>query len=110
VRVHYVTAGKGLLVVLIHGFPTYWYTWRGQMQALAKHLQVVAIDMRGYNKSDQPKGVENHTVEKLVEDVDAVLKHFKQERAMLVGHDQGGAVATSVAITYPDKTEGRGHD
>src|SRR5262245_8305703 len=83
VKIHYVAAGKGPLVVLIHGFPDYWYSWRDQMPALAKHFQVVAIDQRGYNKSGQPRGVENYTVEKLVGDVDAVLKHFKQDKAIL---------------------------
>src|SRR5204862_2952306 len=53
VKIHYVTAGKGPLLILIHGFPDYWYSWRDQMPALAKHFQVVAIDQRGYNKSDQ---------------------------------------------------------
>ena len=62
VKIHYVTAGKGPLVVLIHGFPDFWYTWRAQMPELAKHFQVVAIDMRGYNKSDQPEGVENYAM------------------------------------------------
>ena len=60
VKIHYVTMGKGPLVILIHGFPDYWYTWRKQMPALAKHFTVVAIDQRGYNKSDQPEGVENY--------------------------------------------------
>src|SRR5713226_281372 len=69
VKLHYVSAGKGPLVVLLHGFPDYWYTWRDQMPALAKHFQVVALDLRGYNKSDQPKGVENYAMNKLVGDV-----------------------------------------
>src|SRR5213596_1021078 len=69
VKIHYVTSGKGPLVILLHGFPDYWYTWRAQMPELAKHFQVVAVDLRGYNKSDQPSGVENYTMDKLVEDV-----------------------------------------
>ena len=60
VKIHYVTAGKGPLIVLIHGFPDFWYTWRAQMPALAKDHQVVAIDQRGYNLSDKPEGVENY--------------------------------------------------
>src|ERR1700677_3307665 len=72
VKIHYVTKGSGPLVILMHGFPDFWYTWREQMPALAKHFQVVAIDLRGYNKSGQPKGVENYTIDKLVGDVDAV--------------------------------------
>ena len=105
VKIHYVTMGKGPLVVMIHGFPDYWYTWRKQMPALAEHFQVVAIDQRGYNKSGQPKGVENYSMEKLVGDVKAVVEHFKQERATIVGHDWGGAVAWSFAMAHPKMTE-----
>ena len=105
VKIHYVTMGQGPLLVMIHGFPDYWYTWREQMPALSKHFQVVALDQRGYNKSDQPQGVENYALPKLVEDVHAVVKHFKQEKAVIVGHDWGGIVAWTFAMTYPDKTD-----
>ncbi len=105
VKIHYVTAGKGPLVVMIHGFPDFWYTWRKQMPELSKHFQVVAIDMRGYNKSDQPAGVENYKMNKLVGDVDAVVRHFKQDKAVIVGHDWGGMVAWTYAMTFPDKTD-----
>ena len=105
VKIHYVTMGKGPLVVLIHGFPDYWYTWRKQMPALAEHFQVVAIDQRGYNKSDQPEGVENYTMDKLVGDVVAVVDHFKQEKAVIVGHDWGGMVAWTFAMQHPKKTD-----
>ncbi|HSQ57748.1 MAG TPA: alpha/beta hydrolase, partial [Gemmata sp.] len=102
---HYVTAGKGPLVVMLHGFPDYSYTWRDQIPLLAKHFHVVAIDLRGYNKSDQPKGVENYSIDKLVGDVAAVLKHFKQDKAIIVGHDWGGFIAWSFAMKHPDKTD-----
>ncbi|MGD9722069.1 MAG: alpha/beta fold hydrolase [Pirellulales bacterium] len=105
VKIHYVTAGKGPLVVLIHGFPDYWYTWRAQIPALAEHFQVVAIDQRGYNKSDKPQGVENYALPKLVADIDAVVRHFKQDKAIIVGHDWGGIVAWTFAMTHPDKTD-----
>jgi pimeloyl-ACP methyl ester carboxylesterase len=105
VKIHYVTLGQGPLVILLHGFPDYWYTWRDQMPALAKHFQVVALDLRGYNMSDQPKGVENYTLAKLVEDVDAVIQHFHKDKAVLVGHDWGGAIAWTFAMTHPEKTE-----
>src|SRR5437763_8714137 len=104
VKIHYVTQGNGPLVILIHGFPDFWYSWRDQMPALAKHFQAVAIDQRGYNKSDQPKGVENYALDKLVADVDAVRKHFKQDKTVVVGHDWGGLVAWSYAMLHPDKT------
>jgi pimeloyl-ACP methyl ester carboxylesterase len=105
VKIHYVTAGQGPLVVLIHGFPDFWYSWRAQMPELAKNFQVVAIDQRGYNLSDQPTGVENYALPKLVADVDAVVKHFKRDKAVIVGHDWGGIVAWTYAMTFPDKTD-----
>jgi pimeloyl-ACP methyl ester carboxylesterase len=105
VKIHYVTRGQGPLVVMIHGFPDYWYTWRDQIPALAKNFQVVAIDQRGYNKSGQPKGVENYALDKLVGDVQAVVKHFKRDKAVIVGHDWGGLVAWTFAMTHPDQTD-----
>lgn len=105
VKIHYVTKGKGPLLVMIHGFPDYWYTWRKQMPELSKSFQVVAIDQRGYNKSDQPKGVENYTIDKLVGDVKAVIEHFDRKQAVVVGHDWGGMVAWSFAMQQPEMTE-----
>ena len=105
VKIHYVTSGKGPLCILIHGFPDFWYTWRAQMPELAKHLQVVAIDQRGYNLSDKPEGVDHYRMEKLVGDVDAVVRHFQADRAVIVGHDWGGMVAWTYAMQFPDKTD-----
>jgi len=105
VKLHYMTLGKGPLLVMLHGFPDYWYTWRDQMPVLAKHFQVVAIDLRGYNKSDQPQGVANYAADKLVGDVEAVIKHFKRDKAVIVGHDWGGYIAWTFAMTRPDQTD-----
>jgi pimeloyl-ACP methyl ester carboxylesterase len=105
VKIHYVTLGQGPLVVMLHGFPDYWYTWRDQIPVLAKHYQVVAVDLRGYNKSGQPEGVANYALDKLVGDVEAVLKHFKRDKAVVVGHDWGGLVAWTFAMTHPDRTD-----
>jgi pimeloyl-ACP methyl ester carboxylesterase len=105
VKIHYVTIGKGPLLVMLHGFPDFSYTWRDQMPVLAKHFQVVAIDLRGYNKSDQPEGLDNYTMDKLVGDVAAVLDHFKKDKAVILGHDWGGAIAWSFAMTHPDRTD-----
>ena len=104
IKIHFVEAGQGPLVVLIHGFPDYWYSWRDQIPALAEHFHVVAIDQRGYNKSDQPSGVDQYKTEKLVGDVKAVVDHFKQSRATIVGHDWGGFVAWSFAMNHPETT------
>jgi pimeloyl-ACP methyl ester carboxylesterase len=105
VKIHYVTAGKGPLLVMIHGFPDCWYSWRHQMPALAKHFQVVAVDLRGYNLSDKPEGVDNYTMDKLVGDIAAVLQHFKQDKAIIVGHDWGGMIAWTFAMTHPTKVD-----
>ncbi len=104
VKIHYVTMGEGPLVVMVHGFPDYWYTWRKQMPALAKHFKVVAIDQRGYNQSDQPSGVEQYAMERLVGDVKSVIGHFGREQATVIGHDWGGAVAWTFAMTHPEMT------
>src|SRR5437667_11557038 len=100
VKIHYASLGpkagaknKAPLIVMIHGFPDFWYTWRDQMEALSDNYQVVAIDQRGYNLSDKPKGVENYDVKLLVSDVAAVIKHLGRDKAIIVGHDWGGIVA-----------------
>lgn len=105
VKLHYASLGKGPLIVMIHGFPDFWYTWRDQMEALSKNYQVVAIDQRGYNLSDKPKGVENYDMRLLVGDVAAVVKHLKQDKAIIVGHDWGGIVAWTFAMMLPDMTD-----
>ena len=73
VKIHYATLGKGPVVVMVHGFPDFWYSWRDQMAALSSDYYVVAIDQRGYNLSDKPKGVENYDMRLLVGDVIAVI-------------------------------------
>ena len=105
VKIHYASLGKGPLIVMIHGFPDFWYTWRDQMEALSDKFQCVAIDQRGYNLSDKPKGVENYDVRLLVGDVAAVIKSLGKEKAIIVGHDWGGLVAWQVALNLPDMTE-----
>src|SRR5688500_2925753 len=105
VKIHYASLGKGPLVVMIHGFPDFWYTWRHQMEALSPNFQVVAIDQRGYNLSDKPAGVEQYDMKLLVADVAAVIRHLKQEKATIVGHDWGGMVAWQFAMNLPQMTE-----
>lgn len=105
VKIHYVTIGEGPLIVMLHGFPDFWYTWRHQMEALSENYQVVAIDLRGYNKSDKPKGVENYKMRYLIGDVAAMIQHFPQGKAIVVGHDWGGAIAWQVAMWRPNLVE-----
>ena len=105
VKIHYASLGAGPLVVMIHGFPDYWYTWRDQMEGLADHYQVVAIDQRGYNLSDKPEGAENYDMRLLVGDVAAVIRSLGKDKATIVGHDWGGAVAWQFAINVPQMTD-----
>jgi pimeloyl-ACP methyl ester carboxylesterase len=105
VKIHYASLGQGPLVVMIHGFPDFWYTWRDQMAALSDHFQCVAIDQRGYNLSDKPKGVDKYDVRLLVGDVAAVIKSLGKDKAIIVGHDWGGVVAWQFAFNIPQMTD-----
>ena len=102
VKIHYAETGEGPLVVMIHGFPDFWYSWREQMKGLKDDYRVVAIDQRGYNLSDKPDGVEQYDMSLLVADVVAVVRHLGADKATIVGHDWGGAVAWSVAMFAPE--------
>ncbi|MGH8177214.1 MAG: alpha/beta fold hydrolase [Steroidobacter sp.] len=105
VKIHYAALGKGPLIVMIHGFPDFWYSWRHQMRALADNkYRVVAVDLRGYNQSDKPKGVDSYAMPLLVNDIAAVVKAEKVDGAVIVGHDWGGSVAWNVAMRKPDIT------
>ncbi len=107
VKIHYAALGdkKNPLVVMIHGFPDFWYSWRDQMAALSSDYYCVAIDQRGYNLSDKPKGVENYDMRLLVGDVAAVVKHLGREKAIIVGHDWGGIVSWTTAMFMPQMVE-----
>ena len=106
VKIHYVTAGdSGPLVVMIHGFPDFWYSWNEQIKALQSTHRVAAIDQRGYNRSDKPKGLENYAIPKLVSDVAAVIRDMGEKKAVIVGHDWGGMVAWSFAMSKPEMTD-----
>jgi len=105
VKIHYASLGRGPLMVMIHGFPDFWLTWRDQMSALSESHQVVAIDQRGYNLSDRPGGQTNYAMSTLVADVAAVVRACGRESAIIIGHDWGGAVAWTFAQTRPEMTE-----
>lgn len=103
VTIHYASLGSGPPVVLIHGFPDFWYTWRHQMSALAAAgFRAVAIDQRGYDLSEAPPGVESYAMPLLVGDVVAVIKSLGVPSATVVGHDWGGVVAWQVALNVPE--------
>lgn len=106
VKLHYAALGAGPLIVMIHGFPDFWYTWRHQMPTLAEAgYRVAAIDMRGYNLSDKPDGVEQYAMPLLVGDIAAVVRAEGRDKAVIVGHDWGAAVAWQVAMHLPQMVE-----
>ncbi len=105
VRLHYAERGSGeRLVLLLHGFPECWYSWRSQLMSLGEtgRYRVVAVDMRGYNLSDKPSRVEAYRMDALVDDVLGLVRHFGAREAAIVGHDWGAAVAWAVALRYPE--------
>ncbi|MFW9855510.1 MAG: alpha/beta fold hydrolase [Candidatus Thorarchaeota archaeon] len=98
ITLHYVEQGAGDLVILLHGFPDFWYTWRQQIPVLAKHYRVVAPDLRGYNKSSKPIGVDQYATPVLVQDIVGLIETLGEKTAVVIGHDWGGAVAWSLAM------------
>ena len=105
VRLHYAESGRrgGRLVLLLHGFPECWYSWRHQLPALGERYHVVAPDLRGYNLSDKPARVEDYRIEKLVADVLGLADHFGAREVGVVGHDWGAAVAWATAAGHPER-------
>jgi len=103
ITLHYVEAGTGPLVVLLHGFPEFWYSWRHQIPALAAAgFRVLAPDLRGYNESDKPPGVSSYRHELVTEDVAALIHHAGAEHAAVAGHDWGGGIAWHLAMHRPE--------
>ena len=106
VRLHYVEAGEGPLVLLLHGFPQFWYQWRHQIPALVEAgFRVVAPDMRGYNLSDKPLGVRAYRVELLARDVERLILACGEQTAVVVGHDWGAIAAWIAAMRHPERVE-----
>jgi len=106
VRLHAVAAGPkdGPVVVLLHGFPEFWYGWRKQIEPLAAAgFHVIVPDQRGYNLSSKPSGVAAYSLPELVSDVIAIADQLDQEKIYLAGHDWGAAVAWSTALLHPQR-------
>ncbi len=103
VRLHFAEAGSGdRLVILLHGFPECWYSWRHQLTAFGEGFRVVAPDMRGYNLSDKPSRVEDYRMDALVQDVVSLIRHCGASEAAIIGHDWGASVAWAVAAKHPE--------
>jgi len=102
-RLHYVEAGDGPLVVLLHGFPEFWYSWHRQIPVLAAAgFHGLAVDQRGYDESDKPPGVDSYRIEALTDDVAGLIAHAGCVKAHVIGHDWGGVIAWAVAMRQPD--------
>ena len=102
-RLHYVEAGEGPLVLLLHGFPEFWFAWRAQIDALAAAgFRVVAPDLRGYNLSARPRGVAAYALPRLARDVRDLIEERGERRACVAGHDWGATVAWATAAWHPE--------
>lgn len=89
-------------MLMLHGFPEFWYSWRHQIVEFAQDYKVVALDLRGYNDSEKPKAVSAYHMSELLKDVKGVIEGLGYDHCVLVGHDWGGAIAWSFAYEYPD--------
>jgi pimeloyl-ACP methyl ester carboxylesterase len=105
IRLHYVTAGKGPLILFVHGFPEFWYEWKTQLVEFGRDYQAVAPDMRGYNLSGKPSDTDQYRMKYLVEDLRGLAEHLGHKKFILVGHDWGGAVAWAYPLSYPGQLE-----
>jgi len=105
-KTHYVSLGRGPLVVLIHGIPEFWYSWRQQLAPLVEAgFRVVAVDQRGFNRSDKPTCREAYATRHVVEDIAAVIRQEGYKQAHIVGHDSGALVAWLFATLHPEMTD-----
>ena len=102
---HYVVAGKGKLIMFLHGFPEFWYGWKNQLAEFGRDHQAVAPDMRGYNLSSKPADVAQYRIKYLIEDVRTLVEHCGYKKFILVAHDWGGGVAWPFAIRHPEYLE-----
>lgn len=103
IRLHYLAAGAGPLIIFLHGFPEFSYAWRKQLLEFGADHLAVAPDMRGYSLSDKPPGVDQYAMKHLVDDVAGLATSLGHQKFILVGHDWGGAIAWSFAIRRPER-------
>ncbi|XGV98628.1 MAG: alpha/beta fold hydrolase [Leptolyngbya sp. BL-A-14] len=105
INLHYVAQGEGPLMLMLHGFPEFWYSWRHQIPEFARDHKVVALDLRGYNDSDKPEAQSAYVMAEFIKDVKGVIEGLGYDRCILVGHDWGGMIAWSFAYAYPEMVE-----
>jgi pimeloyl-ACP methyl ester carboxylesterase len=103
---HYVEAGEGPLVILLHGFPEFWFGWRSQIAPLAASgYRVVAADTRGYNLSSKPEDFKAYGVDELANDIQGLIRELGADSAHIAGHDWGGTIAWTLAMNHPEVVE-----
>lgn len=99
IRLHCITQGEGELVILLHGFLEFWYSWRFQIPSLSRHFKVVVPDLRGYNDSDKPTS--GYDLDTLSHDICGLIEGLGYQKAHIIGHDWGGAIAWHLAQRFP---------
>ncbi|MBD2180898.1 alpha/beta hydrolase [Planktothrix sp. FACHB-1355] len=105
IKLHCVTQGEGSLMLMLHGFPEFWYSWRYQIPQFSKDFKVVALDLRGYNDSDKPTNKSAYVMDEFIKDVKGAIETLGYQKCVLVGHDWGAAIAWNFAYTYPEIVE-----
>jgi pimeloyl-ACP methyl ester carboxylesterase len=106
IKLHYVALGQGKTILFLHGFPEFWYEWKNQLVEFGQDHRAIAPDLRGYNLSDKPPTVEDYAIPLLVADIKGMFDKFSRgEKAILVAHDWGGALAWAFAIAHPEYLE-----
>lgn len=105
VRLHYVTAGAGNMIMFVHGFPEFWYEWRHQLAEFSRDHRVVALDTRGVNLSSKPPQVDQYEMRHLAADVRALAEHLGYRKFTMVGHDWGGGIGWFLGTSQPECLE-----
>jgi pimeloyl-ACP methyl ester carboxylesterase len=101
IKLHTIMIGSGEPIILLHGFPEFWYCWKDIIPGLKEKYRLIIPDMRGYNLSDKPEGIEKYTLKILVDDIKGLAGALKLGKFYLAGHDWGGVVAWGFAEKYP---------
>ena len=105
VRLHYVEQGQGPLILFLHGFPEFWYSWKDLLVDFGRDHHAVAVDMRGYNLSARPERVDDYRIPVIVEDIRLLAAKLGATKFVLVGHDWGGVIAWAFAAQHPEMLE-----
>ena len=105
IKLHTMLIGSGKPIILLHGFPDFWYGWKDIMLGLKGEFKLIAPDLRGYNLSSKPAGIKNYSLELLINDIKGLSESLKLDKFYLVGHDWGGPIAWAFAGMYPELLE-----